>query len=72
MKSAKTVHEYLEQLRNSINVEQELTKLAKLKWYYKTKKKKTIYLNISEAIARFEFERGTNDQSARQSSSDND
>ena len=27
MKSAKTVNEYLEQLRNSINVEQELTKL---------------------------------------------
>ena len=57
MKLTKTVNEYLEQLRNSTNVEQELTKLAKLKWYYKTKKKKTIYLNISEAIARFEFDR---------------
>ena len=59
MKSAKTVNEYLEQLRNSTNVEQELTKLAKLKWYYKTKKKKTIYLNISEAIARFEIDRAS-------------
>ena len=55
----KTMHHYLELLRNSTNADLDLTKLAKLKWYYKTKKKKTIYLNIAEAVARFEYERGT-------------
>lgn len=55
----KTMHYYLDLLRNSTNADSDLTKLAKLKWYYKTKKKKTIYLNIAEAVARFEYERGT-------------
>lgn len=68
----KTMHYYLELLRNSTNADLDLTKLAKLKWYYKTKKKKTIYLNIAEAVARFEYERCSTDQNARQSSSEND
>ena len=68
----KTMHYYLDLLRNSTNADSDLTKLAKLKWYYKTKKKKTIYLNIAEAVARFEYERSSIDQNARQSSSEND
>lgn len=52
----KSVKDYLEQLQNAENKEHELNKLSKLKWHYKNKKKKTIYLNIAEAIARFDYD----------------